>query len=131
MEEITFSQQMVQILVPVLTTVVGILTSFALAYVSKWLKTKTENETALFTYEHAQGIIRDVVAKINQAVKEAGADGKITEDEALRIKQIAAHEFKQQLPPAMQAVLEKMVGDLPLWLDTQIEASVYEAKNGK
>ena len=131
MDEVTVWQEILQIVIPLATVVVGALTSWALAMLSAYIKSKTTNETLLTAYDQAQGMIRDVVAQINQEVKSAGADGKITAEEAQKIKQIALTSVRTQFPPWLKSNLTNAVGDLEAWINTQIEAAVYNAKNGK
>ena len=130
MDELTLSQELLQIVLPLATVVVTAFTSWALAWLSAYIKSKTENETIGFAFDRAQVIIKDVVAKVNQSTKEAGADGKITPEEAQTIKQVALTSINQQIPSAVKDVLELAVGDLQDWIDTQVEASVYYFKNG-
>jgi hypothetical protein len=128
--ELTLPQELLQIVIPLATIVVTAFTSWALAWASAYIKSKTENETVGFAFDRAQVIIKDVVAKVNQSVKEAGADGKISKEEATTIKAVAIASINKQMPGAVKDVLELAVGDLQDWIDTQIESSVYYFKNG-
>jgi hypothetical protein len=129
--EPTLGQELIQIIIPLATVVVGAVTTWALAMLSAYIKSKTENETILTSYTQAEKIIKNTVLAINQSIKEAGADGKITAEEAKRIKVVAVESIRKQVPAWMKDSLELAVGDLEEWINTQIEASVNEAKNGK
>lgn len=125
------SQELMQIIIPAATAAVSILTSFLLAYLSKYLRSKTQNETILHAFDSASIITNDVVAAINQSVKKAGEDGKITQEEAQRIKQEAMIALREQLPTKVQETLTQAVGDLQSFLDTKIEAAVFAQKQRK
>lgn len=129
--EPTLGQELIQIIIPLATVIVGAVTTWVLAMLSSYIKSKTENETILTSYTQAEKIIKNTVMAINQSIKEAGSDGKITAEEAKRIKAIAVESIRKQVPAWMKDSLELAVGDLEEWINTQIEASVNEAKNGK
>jgi hypothetical protein len=128
MEYTQYFYEIMDIILPALITLIGALVAWGLNEARKWLKTKTNNEAVLFALNNLDSVTQAVVAKINQSVKEAGDDGKITPEEALRIKDIALNEIKAQIPTSQKAILDKAIADLDKFVDAKVEETVSYLK---
>jgi hypothetical protein len=84
------------------------------------------------TISHAMGrldfIAGTIVADLNQRVKQVRADGKLTPEEAQKLKTLALARVKAQLPPYLAKTLAVAVIDLEKYISSKIEQKVLEAK---
>ena len=115
--------------------VAGTLATYGLVLLRSWVKAKVAaigDKQLREGIEHAMGrldyIVSTIVADINQRVKAARADGKLTPEEALKIKSIALARIKAQLPPYLVETLSGSVQDLDRYISAKIEQKVLEAK---
>lgn len=123
-----FTDQILALLVPALVTAIGLMVTLGLHKLKVYVATRTDNATIAFALGRLGDIIQTVVDDINQSVKQAASDGKLTKEEALALKDLAVSRVFAQIPPDLAAVLDKTVGDLRAWVDSKIEQAVYEAK---
>jgi len=130
--EPTFLMILVNQLAPLFAAVIAGLVAVAIARFNKWIRTKTDSEEVLTTFDSVFNIVDVAVADANATVvaglKAAAADGKITEDEALDIKNKVFQQIKDTIPPKSAKVLSKVIADLDAYLMSLIEKLVSEAK---
>ena len=123
--------QIMAIIGPALVTAVGLLVTFGMNELRKWLKNKTDSQIVDTAFQSFNKISQGAVIRAEQAMKEFGADGKITPSEAIKIKRIVFNDIKQQLPPATQKTLGKIANNVDDLIDTKIEEMVFAIKNKK
>ena len=116
-------------------SIAGTLATYGLVLFRSWVKAKVAaigDKQLRDGIEHAMGrldfIATTIVADINQRVKAARADGKLTPEEASKIKTIALARIKAQLPPYLAETLAGSVQDLDRYISAKIEQKVLEAK---
>jgi polyhydroxyalkanoate synthesis regulator phasin len=130
--EPTFLTILVNQLAPLFAAVIAGLVAVAIARFNKWVRTKTDSEEILTTMDSVFNIAETAVADANATVvaglKEAAADGKITEEEAKDIKDKVFKQIKDTIPTKSAKVLSKVVADLDANLMSLIEKLVQEAK---
>jgi len=131
MEEQTLMQSLLQIIIPFAVAAVSALTTWALYELKKWVKSRTKSEALNEALNVLGVVVQNTVAKINETVKEVGADGVITPDEAQKLKGAAMTSIKQQLPPATQKILEIGIGQLDDFISGQVEVAVLTTKRLK
>ena len=131
----TIWQECAAILLPVAVAAVGALATYALALLRSWIKAKTaaiEDKTARAAVEHAMSrldhIAGTIVKELNQRAKHYAADGRITSEEAGRLKGIAMEQVRDQIPPYLRETLERSLGDLDRYVSSKIEAKVFDQK---
>ena len=120
--------QIMAIVGPSLITAIGIIATWGLNELRKWVKTKTDSETVDAAFNSFGKITQTAVLRAEQAIKEFGADGKITPDEAARIKNIVFSQVKNQMAPSTQKVLKKVANNVDDLIDAKIEEMVYMLK---
>lgn len=129
--EQTFWQQMLSILIPFALTALTIVTTWALAELRKWLKSKSDSEQLDSSLDVLDEVVAAVVTQINETVKQANADGVITREEAIRLKRDALAAIDDQLPKATRKVLEIWIDKLDDFIGGKIEVAVLETKKLK
>ena len=120
--------ELVQILAPVLVSVVGILVSWGLAELSMYIRNKTKNENALKAMEDISALVRTTVSEVGQNFEKAADDGTITRDEGVTMKNIAIAKVKAQIPPLVEKHALLSVNNLNDFIASRIEREVVKAK---
>jgi len=119
-------------LAPLFAAVIAGLVAVAIARFNKWIRTKTDSEEVLTTFDSVFQIVDVAVSDANATVvaglKEAAADGKITKEEAEAVKAKVFKQIKDTIPPKSAKVLSKVIADLDAYLMSLIEKLVSEAK---
>lgn len=128
MEE--FVREVMEIVAPALTTVVGLLVAWGLAELRKFLKTKTDNETVTQAFDQLSNVVQTTVVSLNQTFSRALADGKLSDPEKAEIKKMAVERVKSQIPKVTKKVLVRAITDLERHIDDQIETAVNYDKRG-
>lgn len=126
----------VQILMPLLITVIGAALAFAAAY----LKARTDsikNEDArkvvdniidrayMYTFE----AVRGTAQVYTDEIRKARADGKLTAEEAAEARRIAFEFFKTLMGQQGLKLLEETVGDVQAWFEKALEPAVGRLKD--
>ena len=120
--------ELVQILAPVMVSVVGILVSWGLAELSMYIRNKTKNENALKAMEGISALVRTTVSEVGQNFEVAAKDGKITRDEGVTMKNIAIAKVKAQIPPLVEKHSLLSVNNLNDFIASRIEREVVKLK---
>jgi len=122
--------QILTILIPILATAVGgVITALGARLVS-YVKEKSDNRRFDKYLDIFEKTVYDVVAGLNQStvkvIKEAAADGKLTEEEKQRIFETAKADIYGVLGPKGIEVLQTVYADLEALIKYKIEATVLE-----
>ena len=131
MDESTLSQQVLAIIIPFAVAAVSALTTWALYELKKWIKTKTDSQAVDDAMVILTGVVQSAVVRINETVKQVGADGAITQDEGQVLKQAAIKSITDQLPTATKKILEIANDNLAEFISGQVEAAVLTTKRLK
>ncbi|MBY9000881.1 MAG: hypothetical protein KGD64_08215 [Candidatus Heimdallarchaeota archaeon] len=123
--------QIMAIIAPALITTIGILVSWGLHEVRKFVKSKMDNDAIDLAFKQFDKITNGAVLRAEQSMKVYGADGKITKEEAKQIKENVIQDVKSQLPITTEALLKKVVNNIDSLIDTKIETEVYKIKQNK
>jgi hypothetical protein len=125
--------QIMAIVGPALITAIGIIVTWGLNELRRWAKEHTNNQAVDAAFTSLNKISTSAVIRAEQAMKEFGADGKITPSEAVKIKRMVFQDIKNQLPKATEKTLGKVANNLDDLVDSKIEETVYllKAKYGK
>ena len=122
----------VQYAITALFTIIGLCLTLLIQKASNYLKTKTTNEIALNVIESINDGALTVVKALQQtlvdSIKEASADGKLTDDEIDEIREAALTKLKSTLSTQVLATLETTVTDVDGYLRDKIEAALVDAK---
>lgn len=119
-------------LAPQLMELIGI----ALAGLATWgialLRKKTTADVAQTALDHVDRVTSTVVDGLTQTVaaelKKAAADGKLTADEIVNLKENAINQTKTLLSSSVMSAATSVVGDLNGYIATKIEAQVLAQK---
>jgi len=121
-------KQLMALVAPAVVTAVGIIITWALNELRRYVRLKTDNESIDFAFKQFNFIATGAVIKAEQQMKKYAADGKITKEEAEKIKTIVFNEVKSQIPKSTETILKKGINDLDDLIDTRIEEIVYKEK---
>ena len=116
-------------LAPVLVSVIGILVSWGLAELSRYIRNKTKNENALTAMQDISALVRTTVSEVGQTFQKASADGKITREEGLSMKVDAVLKVKAQIPPLVEKHALLAVNNLERFIASRIEREVVKLKS--
>lgn len=126
---------MICLAIPTIIVVLGLLSKKIINFItvkSDEIKTKTENETLRTYIDLTKENAITIVASLNQTMvdglKEVSSDGKLTEDDAIKIKDMAVEALTATLSDSMVATLTKTVDDLDKFLSDIVEDAVYQLK---
>ena len=120
--------EILQVLAPIIISIVGILASWGLAELSKYIRSKTRNENALSALDDISNLVRSTVSEVGQTFTKAAADGKITRAEALSMKTEAIQKVKAQIPPMVEKNALLAVNSLEKFIASRIEREVVKLK---
>lgn len=124
------TEELVKVLTPILVTVVGGVTTWILAELSRWIRTKTKNENALAAIEDIVALVRTAVSEVGQTVQAAAADGKFTPEERKGMKELAMGKVKAQIPHVVERNAIRMINTVDDFIAARIEREVAKAKRG-
>lgn len=126
-------EQILNVLVPVVVTLLGLLGTWLTKVVTSKLQTEQQRSIALTLSELASDVVLELQQTTVEAAKERARDGKITAEEAADIKQLAVDKLKAMLGPKGKAKALKAFGfdddaQLEAFISTKIEAEVRKAR---
>jgi hypothetical protein len=120
--------QIMAIVGPALITAIGIIVTWGLNELRRWVKSKTDSEAINAAFNSFGKITTSAVLRAEQAMKEFASDGKITPSEAVKIKKMVFQEVKNQITPGTEKVLKKAANDVDDLIDAKIEEMVFMVK---
>jgi len=123
--------QIMSIVIPSLITAIGILLTWGLNELRRFVKNRTDSDQVDVAFKQFNKIATGAVIRAEQALKQYGADGKITKDEAKKVKELVVSDIKSQLPSTTESLLKKVINDIDALIDTKIEGEVYQLKQNK
>ena len=125
----TWNELMISIamaLVPVVAALVGGLVSVFIS----WLRTKIKNEkyhTYLDLFESiSHNVVSDLEHTVVEGMKAASKDGKLTREEIIEIKDMAADKITSQLPNEAMKFYELAEADIYSMIGSMIEKYVHD-----
>ncbi len=113
-------------LAPVGAMAFGTLVSVGVVYGNRYLKAKTGNESVHAVGETIGAVVNDLAATIVKEIKAKSADGRLTKNEALDVKDMAVAQVKDQLPKAVAKSAQAVVGNLDAFVAGKIEEKVKD-----
>lgn len=124
LEQILLSEEFVNIIGSLLVIILG--------FVVKYLKENVKNSTVTKTVDIFERVVNNSVAFVQQTIvddlKEANADGKLTDEEKEYVKKRAIAAINAQLSTESKEVLAQVFGDIDDIIDKWIESSVTKLK---
>ena len=120
---------------PVLGTLIIGLISWAAVEITKYVRTKTKNDTANDAISHICHTVSTTVAELNQtmvpAMQKAAADGKLTSSDAAMLKRLAEQKINSQIPAAISTAAKLAISSISNLIDGKIEQAVADQKGQK
>ena len=120
------------ILYILITTAVPVLTAYVCKFLyAKWTegKVKIKNEKISTTLDSVIAMVLDVVEATNQTfVDELKKKGEFTDDAAAEAFRISKNKALQMLSSEAADIITEVYGDVNVYLDTLIEATVKQLK---
>lgn len=115
-----------------ITAAVPVLTTYVCKFLyAKWTegKVKIENEKVSTTLDSVINMVLDVVEATNQTfVDELKKNGKFTEEAAAEAFRISKDKALKMLSNESADIIAMVYGDVDVYLDTLIEATVKQLK---
>lgn len=122
----------IQGLIPVASTLITALASWALVTFQKYTAEKLKNKQVDAALERITHTTQTTVDQITQTVastlKEAAGNGKLTKSQARTLKQDAARAILKQLPDATKAAAELAVNSINGLISSKIEQALLKQK---
>ncbi len=95
-----------------------------------WINRRVQESKYIENMTKAKEIVKSVVEKLYQTVvekeKEAGVFTRVRQRQIL---QIAMEHSKRHMDKSLQRFINKEYKDIRIWLQTQIEATIYNLKH--
>lgn len=116
-------------------TAAGAVSSLLIAAGIRYIFAKIKNDK-LQSYGdllavYAEKAVKAVAQKEGEDLKEAAADGKLTDDEKAMLKKVAVDTLKAMAPGAILKFMAKGKSDIDTLLDTLVESAVSDSKGVK
>jgi predicted HicB family RNase H-like nuclease len=115
-------------IVPAIAAVLVTFISVGLVHLNRWLKMKTGSEAIAVAGKIVETTVNELTATTVKDLKIAAEDGKLTLEEAHKVKDEALVRVKAQLPPAVAKAAGLAISDLNTFISGTIEQKVIEAK---
>ena len=120
------------ILYILITAAVPVLTTYVCKFLyAKWTESKVniENEKVSTTLDNVVNMVLDVVESVNQTfVDELKKNGKFTEEAAAEAFNKSKETALAMLSVESAEIITQVYGDVSIYLDTLIEATVKQLK---
>ena len=120
------------ILYILITAAVPVLTTYVCKFLyAKWTegKVQIENEKISTTLDNVINMVLDVVESVNQTfVDELKKKGEFTEEAAAEAFKISKNKALTMLSVEAAEIITEVYGDIDVYLDTLIEATVKQLK---
>lgn len=115
-----------------ITAAVPVLTTYVCKFLyAKWTegKTQIENEKVSTTLDNVVNMVLDVVESTNQTfVDELKQKGEFTKEAAAEAFEISKNKALTMLSTEAAEIISEVYGDVSVYLDTLIEATVKQLK---
>lgn len=122
------AMEAIKIFAPVAGTVLTGLVSWGVFEITKFFRTKTKNEAVNDAIDHVCNAVETTVADLNQTMvnglKQASADGKLSQGEIFKLRELSLHKIQKQIPAAMQKTAEFAVTSFNDFVVSKIEHEV-------
>jgi hypothetical protein len=127
----TIIAQIMAVVGPAIITAIGVIITWGLNELRKWLKGKTDSDTVDVAFKSLSKITQSAVISAEQSMKEYAEDGKITPSEALKIKRLVFQQIRSQIPKNTEKILKKVANSMDDLIDSKIEETVFFLKRRK
>ena len=124
-----------ELAIPIFVAMIGFIGKKFVSFINKKsdeIEANVSNERAKTYLNLATNTVTEVVESLNQttvaAIKKASADGKLTEEEALAIKDEAIQKTLKLLTDEAKEAICTVFGDLEEYLDILVESAVSKSK---
>jgi rRNA-processing protein FCF1 len=103
----------------------------AITYGAAYLRQRYVWAREARTVDAVEEALKDTVIAVQQTVVDelkAASGGKLDEDDAARIKQLALEQLQAKLTEGQVAILQAFTGDVSAWLADKLERVLVEHK---
>jgi hypothetical protein len=113
-------------ILPLVGTIVVALIGWGLTELTRWIRAKTGNERLGSAMEQLSLAVMISVKEIEQNARPLLSDGKLTDEEKQKLKNMAIEKIKSRLTPTMTKELSKNLVDLNEWIGAQVDGEVLD-----
>ena len=121
-------EQLIATLAPICISLAGVLGTWILYEVRRWVRARTNNELAFAAIEDVAVVVRTVVSELNQTFLAAAEDGVFTPEERTEMKAQAHAMVVAQVPPLIKRNAMRLINNFDDWVSSRIEREVVKAK---
>ena len=121
-------EQLISTLAPICISLAGVLGTWILYEVRRWVRARTNNELAFAAIEDISVVVKTVVTELNQTFVAAAEDGVFTPEERAEMKAMAHAMVVAQIPPLIKRNAIRLVNNFDDWVNSRIEREVVKAK---
>ena len=123
------------LLTDVVVPALGLLAVWAIGEATRYLRSKTKNENTTNALERLSHTATSAVAELEQvvvpAMRERSADGHLSSEDRLYLKRLAIQRVKERVAPELQAIAQKAVANIDIWLSSKVEQAKLDLKRGE
>jgi hypothetical protein len=117
--------QAIPIIATLFGTVLTILSGYLVAYINTKVKNAKLNQALQLVQETGYNVVMGLEQTLVSKFIQVNADGKLTEEEKVLLKQTALQSIHDQLKPEVKKALEFGYANLDEYLDKLIESLVH------
>ena len=123
-------QEVLNIIYAALGVIITSLAGWGVAIFKNWVSSKIKDKHLAELVTRTFDIITDAVKSVYQTfVESLKAEGKFTKEAQAEAKEKALEIIKSRFTPDIVDYVKENYGDLEAWVNTQIEAVLYNLKN--
>ena len=115
--------------VPIFGTLITAVVTWGLAELSRYIRSKTKSAHVDKALVEIQALTDSAVRNLQVSFERAAADGKLTKEEAVAIKNDAVERVKVNLPAATTKALGWGTDALTEYIGGQVESRVHRVKS--
>jgi hypothetical protein len=123
---------LLKVVIPGIAALASSVLSFVGLETARWIRTKTKNEKINDALTHITETTKTVVSELKQTTadkwKEMSEDGKLTEEDAIALKNAAIEKIKSQTPALISKTAKLGVTSIDEFISGKIEQVILDQK---
>jgi len=117
------------VVAPYLVTIVVALIGWGLTELTRFIRSKTNNERIIGVMSVIRELVDGTVADLENTVRPMLSDGRLSKEEAAELKSTAVLRVRSQLPKMVENQSKLFTDDVLAYINDQVEQSVTEIRN--
>ena len=125
-------EALIPIAIQALYPVIASLASWGIYELTRYIRSKTQNEQAVAALEQIGLIVETNVADLAQTIaddmRKTSAGGKLTKEDAAKLRDLALRRINEQVPATVSAAAGTLVSNLDAYIRARMEQAVRYSK---